>query len=70
MDQVPNSPHRPPFVDQRDLLKPPRHNRLSRGLRRPIPEYCLPSVTGHREEGGGVEDSASSTPLADAPLQR
>lgn len=62
MDQVPDSR----LVDQqRDL----------RGNSLPWPGLSRLSVPrrdreGHREEGGRLEDSASSTPLAHAPLQR
>jgi hypothetical protein len=62
MDQVPDSR----LVDQQRDLE---------GTRPPWPGLSRLSVPrrvreGHREEGGRLEDSASSTPLAHAPLQR
>jgi hypothetical protein len=64
MDQVPDSR----LVDQQRDLEELSLLGTSIGL------SCL-SVPrrvreGHREEGGRLEDSASSTPLAHAPLQR
>lgn len=62
MDQVPDSR----LVDQqRDLegTQPPRPGLSRLSVPRRVRE-------GHREEGGWLEDSASSTPLAHAPLQR